>query len=395
MVGLRERLLDSVPLPIVMTGASCLPPPPFIVMAGAGRPSTCWGLLALAVDPRNKPADDEEGGETGRARKTAFDTISCQNWRKQTEHYFDCNGTWPPFYLCLFILTATQAFNYNVAGCETGAVPRASSKREVTVATIPGSAFDDVIKGSSGDDLAAGGAGNDLMNGKSGNDLLFGQDGNDTIEGGSGNDVLTGLSGDDQLQGGSGDDLMLGGSGDDTLKGGSGADRLVAGDGDDALSGGAENDILYGNSGDDMLDGGSGDDLLSAGSGDDVLHGGAGNDKLFGEAGDDMLTGGAGNDVLSGGAGDDILRGGSGEDLFIFNGGGGNDIILDFHTDDDTLRIAKNINGLDVNSAADVAALATEDGDSTVLTFGQDTVTLVGVSVDDLQADPGKFIMVV
>ena len=144
-----------------------------------------------------------------------------------------------------------------------------------------------------------------------------------------------------------------------------------------------------------MLDGGSGDDLLSAGSGDDVLHGGAGNDKLFGEAGDDMLTGGAGNDVLSGGAGDDILRGGSGEDLFIFNGGGGNDIILDFHTDDDTLRIAKNINGLDVNSAADVAALATEDGDSTVLTFGQDTVTLVGVSVDDLQADPGKFIMVV
>ncbi|SUS03664.1 Hemolysin expression modulating protein (modular protein) [uncultured Defluviicoccus sp.] len=332
---------------------------------------------------------------TGWAKNTAFDTISCQNWRKQIGRYFDCNGTWPQFYLCLFILTAAQAFNYKVAGCETGAVPRASSKREVTVATIPGSAFDDVIKGSSGDDLAAGGAGNDQMNGKSGNDLLFGQDGNDTIEGGSGNDVLTGLSGDDELQGGSGDDLLLGGSGDDTLKGGSGADRLVAGDGDDALSGGAGDDVLHGNAGDDMLEGGSGDDVLSAGSGDDELLGGAGSDKLFGEAGDDMLTGGAGDDVLSGGAGDDILRGGSGEDLFIFNGGGGNDIILDFHADDDTLRIAKNINGLDVSSAADVAALATEEGDSTVLTFGQDTVTLVGVSVDDLQADPGKFIMVV
>ena len=59
------------------------------------------------------------------------------------------------------------------------------------------------------------------------------------------------------------------------------------------------------------------------------------------------------------------------------------------------MRIAKNINGLDVTSAADVAAFASEEGDSTVLSFGDDTVTLVGVSVDDLQADPSKFIMVV
>ena len=42
-------------------------------MAGEGRPSTCWGALALAVDPRNQSADegegvgaaDEEGAEDG------------------------------------------------------------------------------------------------------------------------------------------------------------------------------------------------------------------------------------------------------------------------------------------------------------------------------------------
>ena len=158
---------------------------------------------------------------------------------------------------------------------------------------------------------------------------IFGQSGNDSMHGEAGNDTLTGNVGDDQLDGGAGDDLLIGGDGDDQLYGGDGADRLVAGAGDDQLDGGKGDDLAYGGAGDDQLSGGDGNDLLAAGAGDDELMGGAGTDKLFGEAGDDELFGGAGADTLSGGAGDDELSGGQGNDLFLFNGGGGNDVIMD------------------------------------------------------------------
>ncbi|MBQ1362164.1 MAG: hypothetical protein IIY43_03845, partial [Oscillospiraceae bacterium] len=51
-----------------------------------------------------------------------------------------------------------------------------------------------------------------------------------------------------------------------------------------------------------------------------------------------VLQGGAGDDLLFAGAGDDILSGGSGDDVFIFNGGGGNDVVLDFDAGHDLLQ---------------------------------------------------------
>ena len=105
--------------------------------------------------------------------------------------------------------------------------------------------------------------------------------------------------------------------------------------------------------------------------------------------------GGKGDDTLSGGEGDDVLRGGHGNDLFLFNGGGGNDLILDFEEGSDLVRIAKGINGLDVNSAADVAALVSQDGCNAVVELGGNSITLVGVSAEDVQNDPSKFFLVV
>jgi Ca2+-binding RTX toxin-like protein len=125
------------------------------------------------------------------------------------------------------------------------------------------------------------------------------------------------------------------------------------------------------------------------------MDGGRGNDVMHGGDGDDRMFGGDGDDVLSGGAGDDVLKGGEGNDLFIFNGGGGSDLILDFEEGHDLVRIEKGINGLDIHSASDLAAHVSQDGANAVVDLGGDTITLVGVSADDIQHDPSKFFQVV
>ena len=56
--------------------------------------------------------------------------------------------------------------------------------------------------------------------------------------------------------------------------------------------------------------------------------------KLTGGKGKDSISGGDGNDTLTGGKGNDTLWGGDGDDTFIFNAGGGNDMIMDYEQGD-------------------------------------------------------------
>ena len=99
--------------------------------------------------------------------------------------------------------------------------------------------------------------------------------------------------------------------------------------------------------------------------------------------------------MLFGGAGNDILHGGAGSDTFVFEGGGGNDVVLDFEAGSDMLQIASDINGTGISSAEDVAARATTVGGKTVVDLGNgDTLTLVGVSAEDVQADPNSYFTV-
>jgi len=59
------------------------------------------------------------------------------------------------------------------------------------------------------------------------------------------------------------------------------------------------------------------------------------------------------------------------------------------------LQIASDINGTGVHTAEDVAARATTVGGNTVVDLGNgDTLTLVGVSADDVQADPNSYFTV-
>jgi VCBS repeat-containing protein len=96
--------------------------------------------------------------------------------------------------------------------------------------------------------------------------------------------------------------------------------RISGGSGDDRLFGGKDNDELQGNNDNDELYGEEGDDVLYGGLGNDILNGGNGEDTLFGNEG---------NDTLAGGLGNDNLNAGEGNDTYIYNRGGGSDIILD------------------------------------------------------------------
>jgi Ca2+-binding RTX toxin-like protein len=109
-----------------------------------------------------------------------------------------------------------------------------------------------------------------------------------------------------------------------------------------------------------------------------------------------VIEGGNGNDELWGVWGDDTLTGGAGVDQFFFHGGAGRDVILDLEAGLETVMMNKGINGLPINSAADLAGLVQDEGGNAFLDFGNgDTLTLVGVSAKDVQSDPGKFFTVV
>ena len=272
----------------------------------------------------------------------------------------------------------------------------------------------DTIVGTLGDDTLHGHAGDDTIDGYAGNDTVYGGAGGDLLQGNLGNDVLHGGPGSDTLQGGDGTDTLDGGTGNDHLHGGAGADRYVfaSGFGRDRVYGfnpdedtldvsaleaqeGFEMPVAEERGGNTELDFGDdghvtfmntaaarvnayflrGDDTLDGNAGDDTLNGYAGDDTLNGGAGDDTLYGGAGDDTLTGGEGDDTLTGGAGNDTFVFGPGFGNDTIVDFNPDEDTLDISA------LDAAGVERPLATQNGDDTVLDFGdQGHLTLEDVN---------------
>ena len=279
--------------------------------------------------------------------------------------------------------------------------------------TLSGGDGDDVLSGGSGGDSLAGDAGNDALSGGDDADALDGGTGNDTLSGDAGDDSLFARAGDDTLFGGAGSDVhaIFDGAGTVTITGGedpgdtdvdtlqfndSGSngvtviftgneagtfaydgaatsgtftqiewvDASEGGDlidasattqtqtlsgyfGDDSIIGGSGDDDLMGEAGNDTIDGGAGADYLSGGFGDDSLAGNLGDDSLFGDAGADVLRGGAGNDTLEGGADGDI---------FVFDRGGGDDIVTDFDLGD------ADADGF-YNDQLDVSTLRTPGGD--------------------------------
>ena len=244
---------------------------------------------------------------------------------------------------------------------------------------LTGTASADTINGLGGHDSIVGLAGADSLLGGGGRDTLEGDAGNDTLLGGNGNDRLFGDGDRDRLEGGRGRDRLDGGDERDVLRGGAGLDTLIGGNGSDRL---------YGGNGDDRVLGGRGSDRIWAGNGQDNVLAGGGRDRIFGQGGNDTLTGGGGNDTLTGGTGDDRLNGGNGVDDFVFADGHGDDTISDF----DAFNGGEDIDfsGLSaITSYSDLITnhiLSSSGGNVVIDTGGGNSVTLLGVSLANLDA---------
>ena len=310
--------------------------------------------------------------------------------------------------------------------------------------TLNGGSGNDTLNGGAGADTMIGGSGDDTFMVNSTSDVVTeaADGGTDTVittistvmnvaaantenlfflgrsnlsgSGTSADNVMTGNIGNNNLRGGGGDDELIGGKGLDTLVGGSGDDTLNGGAGADTMVGGSGNDVYVMNSTTDVVTELAGEgidsvetrvslvmnvsarnvenltmagasDLSASGTGAaNVMIGNRGDNVLNGGGGDDTLSGGSGNDTINGGGGNDFLTGNGGFDTFVFSNNWGEDTIAGYN-----LAAAEDIDlsGVDaITNFSDLTAnhLRTAEDGSAVIFSGSNSITLLGVTEDDL-----------
>jgi Ca2+-binding RTX toxin-like protein len=240
-----------------------------------------------------------------------------------------------------------------------------------------------------------------------GSTFIIGSDANDLIQGGKGNDYLEGRDGNDTFRDGGGYNILLGGKGNNVLElqqsvkavefANDGAGTLYLRDANGGISitrdigsiVSKEPGFLWGLFKDDVTHSVTANGLtvgnnltayassVKGGAGADTLKAQATGDWLFGLDGNDHLIGGKGNDVFVGGAGNDVMESGGGVDTFLFSGSFGQDRVVGYQAHDKLVFLG-------VQGSDDFRTHATMVGHDTVLTFGGDSVTLVGVGLDSL-----------
>jgi len=227
--------------------------------------------------------------------------------------------------------------------------------------------------------------------------------GTDVTPGNGTNGILTGLKliqsgqiGDPSLitgnynttilyTGGASANTIVGGTGNSLLSldhiGTGGNINIVAGSGQDSVIGGANSPIVQSDAG------------LIMGTGNVTIVAGSGNSTLGGDKGNQAIVGGIGNDYLIGGGGRDTLTGGAGKDVFIFDAVG-HYTVTDFQVGVDTLGFT-SLSAFGINSLHDILSKitsATNNGGNAEIKFGtESSITLIGVSVQQLQTDFIKF----
>ncbi len=186
----------------------------------------------------------------------------------------------------------------------------------------------------------------------------------------------------ENVTGGSGNDLLVGNGAANVLDGGAGGlgtASYVQSDAAVTLNL-LTNALLGGHAAGDSfvsienLTGSSFADTLTGDDGANVIRGGAGND---------LVKGGSGADTITGGTGNDLLFGQAGVDSFIFESGWGDDKIYDFKVNSEKMDMsALNIGFSNLS--------ITSSGSNTVISYGSDSITLIGVSSSSV--DSGDFI---
>ena len=244
-----------------------------------------------------------------------------------------------------------------------------------------------------------------------GSTFIIGSDGNDLIQGGWGNDYLEGRAGNDTFRDGGGYNILLGGKGFNTLDlqqslknvevANDGAGTLYIRDGQGGISMTRDmgaivskesylllfsKEVTHSVTDKGLL---AGKDLtayaasLKGDAGANLLKAGDSGQWLFGLDGNDHLIGGKGNDVLVGGAGNDLLEAGGGRNTFLFDGDFGQDRILGYQSTDKLVFMG--VAGVD--GQYNYLDHAKAVGSDTLLTFGDNSVTLVGVGLGSLSAE--------
>jgi Ca2+-binding RTX toxin-like protein len=154
--------------------------------------------------------------------------------------------------------------------------------------------------------------------------------------------------------------------------------------GDDVIELSRRNDKMLAGSGNDSVTGGNGNDTLAGDAGNDSLAGGQGNDVMYGGAGRDRLGGGTGADTLNGGRGNDRLSGDGGTDVFDFSISDGNDRIIGFDPDQDSIRLD--------DGAAGLNPIVTDITGGAQVIWGGTTIAIAGITAADL--DSGNLFVV-
>lgn len=294
--------------------------------------------------------------------------------------------------------------------------------------TLTGGAGNDSLDGGAGADKLIGGSGDDNYVVDNVSDVLteLADEGTDTVVSGvtytlganienltmtgnaningmgnASNNILLGNAGRNILTGNAGNDTLNGGAGADTMSGGLGHDTYVVDNRGDIVTENLDqgldtvnSSITYtlGNNIEDLVLTGSNaingtgnalNNVVSGNAGDNSLTAGAGNDGVNGGEGNDTINGGVGADNLSGDGGNDVLTGGAGHDTFHFSYiGFGADLVTDFTDGQDLLNLTSlGIHPYSFDAAIQSGALTIADvGADTLITYGSDSIRLVGVA---------------
>lgn len=279
-----------------------------------------------------------------------------------------------------------------------GALPPVAGALEEVATSIGGGALLDGLVGVSGDPDADGpglvldvlGAWNSVKNGS----FLADGAARVTLSGFVHADVALGDGGDSSvvLRGAKRGNVLTGG-GDDTVAietasnvyGWVNEFRVAAGGGDDtvvvraldvAAAAAADPTFAATANGAGAFTGADAGALVFAelGTGDDIF-------IALGQSAD-RVSGGGGDDIIRAGGGSDLLVGGGGDDVFFFAAGDGADTVLDFRPGADRLGF-----GLSQAQARALLDAAVEADGATTISYGADSVLLLGVSKSQLTVD--------
>ena len=74
---------------------------------------------------------------------------------------------------------------------------------------------------------------------------------------------------------------------------------------------------------------------------------------ILGDDGSNTLSGNADDNIFSGGKGNDVLKGEGGDDIYIFNVGDGQDIIKEYHGEQDIIYFSEGLSPEQVEFSRD------------------------------------------